>query len=61
MYSNSNENMLFWKKTDKTILKLPPPPPRPHFKLTAPLPPTSEQFFNYPFFVQILKTRKNRP
>ena len=53
--------MLFWKKTDKTILKLPLPPPRPHFKLTPPLPPTSEQFFNYPFFVQILKTRKNRP
>ena len=48
------------RKLTKQFWNSPPPPPRPHFKLTAPLPPTSEQFFNYPF-VQILKTRKNRP
>ena len=41
-YSNSNENMLFWRKTDETIW--------------SPL-PISEQFFHDPLFVQILKTR----
>ena len=40
-YSNSNENMLFWTKTDETIW-MPPP-----FPLSTNL-PISDQFFHDP-------------
>ena len=55
-YSNSNENILFWRKTNKTIWK-PPFLREPPFTLT---PPISEQFFRDPLFVQILNARTPR-
>ena len=53
MHSNSNENMLFWRKTDETIWKAP------LSKRTSPStnPPYLSKFFMTPLFVQILKTR----
>ena len=58
--SSSNENMLFWRKTDETISKTPlskgiPPPP---FQLTLLF---LINFFITPLFGQILKTRNSPP
>ena len=49
-YSNSNENMLFCRKTDETVWKPPPP-------LSKRTPLFLSSFFMTPLFVQILKTR----
>ena len=60
-YSNSYENMFFWRKTDKTIWKPPFPRqlPSPHPLSTNP--PISEQFFMTRLFVQIFKNKKLHP
>ena len=59
-YSNSNENMLFWGKTDETISKPPfskkTPSPPPPFSTS---PPISEEFFYDPPLSKFYK--KNTP
>ena len=52
--SNSNENMLFWRKTDETIWNPPLSKRTPPFPLT---PLLLSNFFMIPLFVQISKTR----
>ena len=57
--SNSNENMLFLRKTDETIWKPPLPFLRELSLSTDPL--FLSNFSMTPVFVQILKTRYNSP
>ena len=62
MYSNSNENMLFLRKTDETIWN-PLPLPLP-FLRESPLPTNPlllSNFFMIPLFVQISKMRPRPP
>ena len=55
-YSNSNENMLFWRKTDETICNLPPFSKRtPPFSTNSPI---SEQFFHDPPLYPNFKNKK---
>ena len=55
MFSNSNENMLFWRKTDEILWKPPPPPFLREPPLsTNPLPLSN--LFMTPLLVRILKT-----
>ena len=58
--SNSNENMLFWRKTDETIWKPPlskrtPPPP------LSTNPPISETYFHDPPLWPIFKNKNPPP
>ena len=57
-YSNSNENMLFCRKTDEIVWKPPLSKRPPPFQLTSVF---LSIFFMTPLFVQILKTRTPPP
>ena len=55
-YSNSNENMLSWRKTDETICNPPPFSKRtPSFSTNSPI---SEQFFHDPPLYPNFKNKK---